>query len=265
MSEEEKGKGDLEEKETIVRVGGGLPTPPGYDTNAATFPPPPGDETKTPPTHYFTTTTDNGINTFKIDVFDSTNIPEGEVTFMCVDAHKEDPVQSIVDKDGNKTDDPIPNGLQDAVKGVLNSSATGGADAAAADAAAGAGAGADTSASTEILIGNAEIVKDASTIKPGDGKEYYIVIGNEAFKYNHDATGDDKKGELVADEILKKKLFDTVNASPKEQAGGRRRSRRNRRQNGKRQSKKRQQNRQSKKQKQNGGKKRRNSKRNQKK
>ena len=122
-----------------------------------------------------------------------------------------------------------------------------------------------TGASKQILIGDAEIVKDASTIKLGDGKEYYIVIGEDAYKYNHSATGDDKKGERVTDETLRLKLIDTVNAAPKEQGGGRRRSRRNRRQNGKRQSKKRQQNRQSKKQKQNGGKKRRNSKRNQKK
>jgi hypothetical protein len=111
---------------------------------------------------------------------------------------------------------------------------------------------------------NAAIVEDTSTIKPNDGKEYYIVIGEKAYKYNHAAVGNDKKGDLVTDETLRLKLIAVVNTSTG-QGGGRRRSRRNRRQNGKRQSKKRQQKRQSKNKKQNGGKKRRNSKRNQKK
>lgn len=75
---------------------------------------------KTPPTHYFTKTSENGVDSYDIKPI-SELVPEGDVTYICVDANQKDaPVQSIVDKDGKKIEESIPDGLQDAVKAVLN-------------------------------------------------------------------------------------------------------------------------------------------------
>lgn len=77
-------------------------------------------ENKLTPTHYFMKN-DNG--TFKIDAFDTENIPEGDqIQFIhVVSTNPENPLITLVDKDGNVLAEEImPEGLQDAVKAMLN-------------------------------------------------------------------------------------------------------------------------------------------------